>query len=169
MSTKRLYLVMLVLVIGCQSRIIGSVGQNSPALPANANGAPAEAKPDEQLEINRNALLKGPSEEIRIKAATVMLFGENPLARKFLLDALKQTENSAARMAVCKALIQARSSKEPAKNKEDFIQPLLGIFATEIAAEAQLAAEATLIFEYEKIGESLEKVVTDGSSRLKQD
>ncbi|MHC4173022.1 MAG: HEAT repeat domain-containing protein [Planctomycetota bacterium] len=167
MSTKRLYLVMLVLVIGCQSRIIGSVSQSSPALPAKANGAPAEAKPDEQLEINRNTLLQGPSEEIRIKAATVMLFGENPLARKFLLDALKQTENNAARMAICKALIQARSSKESVKNKEDFIQPLLGIFATEIAAEAQLAAEATLIFEYDKIGESLEKVVTDGSKPVK--
>ena len=141
MSAKRLYLIILMLVIGCQSRIIGSIGTNTPAFGANAtNGARTEAKPDEQLEINKNALLEGPSEQIRVKAATVMLGSENPLARKILIDALKQTKNSAARMAVCKALIQARSSNGEIKNKEDFIQPLLGVFATEIADEAQLAA-----------------------------
>ncbi len=168
MSTKRLYLIILMLVIGCQSRIIGSISANKPVFAANAtNGAFAEAKPDEQLEINKNALLEGPSVEIRIKAATVMLGSENPLARAVLLDALKQTKNSAARMAVCKALIQTRSSNGVIKNKEDFIQPLLGVFATEFAAESQLAAEATLIYEYDKIGKSLEGIVTDASKPVK--
>ena len=148
MSTKRLYLIILMLVIGCQQ---AGIGTNTPAFGANAtNEARTEAKPDEQLEINKNALLEGPSEQIRIKAATVMLGSENPLARAVLLDALKQTKNSAARMAVCKALIQARASNGEINNKEDFIQPLLGVFATEIAEEVQLAAAATLIFEYEK-------------------
>ena len=165
MSTKRLYLIILMLVIGCQQ---AGIGTNTPAFGANAtNEARTEAKPDEQLEINKNALLEGPSEQIRIKAATVMLGSENPLARAVLLDALKQTKNSAARMAVCKALIQARASNGEIKNKEDFIQPLLGVFATEIAEEAQLAAEATLIFEYEKIGESLEDITTDASKPVK--
>ncbi len=168
MSTKRLYLIILMLVMGCQSRIIGSISANKPAFAANVtNGASAKAKPDEQLEINKNTLLEGPSVEIRIKAATVMLGSENPLARKILIEALKQTKNSAARMAVCKALSQTRSSNGAIKNKEDFIQPLLGVFATEVAAESRLAAEATLIYEYDKIGKSLEGIVTDASKSVK--
>jgi len=168
MSTKRLYLIILMLVIGCQSRIIGSIDTNTPAFGANAaNEARTEAKSDVQLEIYKNALLEGPSEQIRIKAATVMLGSENPLARAVLLDALRQTKNSAARMAVCKALIQARSAKDEINNKEDFIQPLLGVFATEIADEAQLAAEATRLFKYDKIGQSLEDITTDASKPVK--
>ncbi len=165
MSMKRLYLIILMLAIGCQQAVISS---NTPAFAANAtNGASAEAKPDEQLEINKNALLEGPSEQIRIKAATVMLGSENPLARKILIDALMQTKNSAARMAVCKALIQTRSSDGDIKNKEDFIQPLFSVFATDVAAESQLAAEATLIYEYDKIEQSLEEIVTDASKPVK--
>ena len=165
MSTKRLYLIILMLAIGCQQAGISS---NTPAFAANAtNGASAEAKPDEQLEINKNALLEGPSEEIRIKAATVMLGSENPLARKILIDALMQTKNGAARMAVCKALIQTRSSDGDIKNKEDFIQPLFSVFATDVAAEAQLAAVAMLIYEYDKIEQSLEGIVTDASRPVK--
>ena len=163
MSTKQLYLVLLISIIWCLQ--IG-VGADKPALTANESATSGGAKPDEQLDIIKNALLQGPSEEIRIKAANVMLFSENPLARAFLLDTLKQAENNAARMAVCKALIQTRTSKE-IKNGEDFIQPLLGVFDTEIDAEAQLAAEATMIFEYEKIGDSLEKMATDASRPVK--
>ena len=162
MSTKRLYLVILMLAIGCQQAGIGS---NEPAFAANStNGALAEAKPDEQLEIFKNALLNDPNEEIRIKAAGVLLGKKDPLARKILLETLGLTKNSAARMSVCKALIQARSV---INNKEDFIQPLLGVFSTEIAEEAQLAADATLIFEYEKIGESLENITTDASKPVR--
>ncbi len=165
MSKKRFYLLILMLAIGCQQ---ASISVNTPILAANAtNGASAKAKPDEQLEINKNALLQGPSEEIRIKAATVMLGSENPLDRKILLDALKDAKNSAARMAVCKALSQSRSTEGEIKNKEDFIQPLLGVFATEIATEAQLAADATLSFEYDKIGQSLEHITTDASKPVK--
>jgi len=162
MSTKRLYLIILMLAIGCQQAGISS---NTPAFAANAaNGASAEAKPDEQLEFVKNALLNDPNEEMRIKAATVLLGSQNPSARQILLEVLRLTKNSAARMAVCKALIQARSV---INNKEDFIQPLLGVFATENADEAQLAADATLIFEYEKIGESLENITTDASKPVK--
>ncbi len=165
MSTKRLYLVMLVLVIGCQQ---AGISVNKSILAANAtNGASAKAKPDEQLEINKNALLKGPSEEIRIKAATVMLGSEDPLARKILIDALVQTNNSAARMAVCKALSQSRTTEIKINKKEDFIQPLLSVFETEVAAEAQLAADATRSFEYSEIGESLERITTDNSKPVK--
>ncbi|MHC4556565.1 MAG: HEAT repeat domain-containing protein, partial [Planctomycetota bacterium] len=164
MSTKRSYLVALLLVIGYQQ---AGISADKAALPANTNAASAEAKPDEQLAIIKNAVLNDPNEEIRTKAAGVLLFSEDPLAREFLIETLTQAKNSTARMAVCRAFIQTRSSTKSVKNEEDFIQPLLGIFDTEIAAEAQLAAEATRVFEYEKIGESLEKIVTDASKLVK--
>jgi len=164
MSAKRLYLVILMLVIGYQQ---AGIGADKAALPANTNVASAEAKPDEQLAIIKNAVLNDPNEEIRTKAAGVLLFSEDPLAREFLIETLTQAKNSTARMAVCRAFIQTRSSKKSVENEEDFIQPLLGIFDTEIAAEAQLAAEATLIFEYDKIRESLEKIFTDPNKPVK--
>ena len=173
MSAKRLYLwvpgrnkgrfgvavVIFVLVIGCQQ---SGVGADRPALPVNE--AIGEAELDKQLKINRDTLLKGTSEQIRIDAATVMLFSEAPLARKILLDALKQSENIAARTAVCKALSQARGKKETIGKKEDFIQPLLDILSREEdSARAKLAAEATLIFKYEQIQKQLEEVIADSS------
>ncbi|MHC4720855.1 MAG: hypothetical protein ACYSYT_10325, partial [Planctomycetota bacterium] len=116
-----------------------------------------------QLKINRDALLKGSSEQIRIDAATVMLFSEDPLAREILLDALNQSENIGARVAVCKALNQARSEQQSIKNKEDFIPPLFDILATEVDDSAKFAAEAILIFEYDQIAKRLEGMVTDPS------
>ena len=71
MSTKRLYLIILILAIGCQQ---GGIIVNKATVAAEAtNEAAGGAKPDEQLEINKNALLEGPSDEIRIQSATVML------------------------------------------------------------------------------------------------
>jgi HEAT repeat protein len=158
MVTRRLYLVMLLLAIGCQQ---GGVGQDKPALPADKTVA--EAKLGRQLKINKDALLQGANEQIRIDAATVMLFSEDPQAREILLTALAQAENSAARMAVCKALSQARGVQESIKAKADFIQPLFEILTTKDFGEAKLAAEATLLFKYEQISEPLEKMVTDSS------
>ena len=146
----------VLLVAMCQQ---ASICQDKPAL--TAGRPPAEAKPDEQLEINRNALLKGPSEQIRIKAAVVMLSSEDPLAREILLEALKQTDNSAARAAVCKALIQFRMEHKPVENKQEFIQPLLNILITDDSIGAKLAAEATLLFKYEQIQQALEGIVTE--------
>ena len=163
MSAKRLYLVILLLVIGCQQ---AGIGVNKPV--SLANEAVAEAELDKQLKINRDALLKGTSEQMRIDAAAVMLFSEKPLARKILLAVLKQTENSAARVAVCKALSQTRAAQEPIKEKGDFIQPMLEILTTEEDFDrAKLAAEATLIFEYEQIQQHLEKIATDTSLSAK--
>ncbi len=157
MSVKRLYAVILLLAMVCQK--VG-LGQDQPTLPAK--DAAAETKPDEQLDINKNALLQGPSEEMRTKAAAVMLFSENPLARKILLDALKQSENAPARMAVCKALSQARLVQKPMQNEGDFVEPLISILSTnEDTATTRLAAEATLMFEYELIQKQLEEMVTN--------
>jgi hypothetical protein len=55
MGTKRLFLIMLLLIIGCQQT--GS-GQDTPVVSLNMIEKPLESKPDEQLDINKNALLK---------------------------------------------------------------------------------------------------------------
>ena len=157
MSAKRLYLVILMLAIGCQQAIIA---QEKPPIPAQDTAATTELDP--QLNVNRKALLTGD-----IEAAGIMLFHEDPNVRKFLLETLRQSENSPARMAVCKALIQARVSKKTVKNDRDFIEPLLGVFDTKNDAEAQLAAEATLIYEYDKIRKSLDKIFTDPNKPVK--
>ncbi len=164
MDAKRLYLVILVLIIGCWQACIAAEG---PTVLANANGARAGLQLDEQLEINRNALLNGPSEQIRIKAATVMLVNENPLARKILCDALKQSENAPARIAVCRALSQTRGTRKHVKNKLDFMPLLLEILTMDTITTARLAAEATLIFEYTQIAKQLGKLIKDPSLQPK--
>jgi len=157
MSAKRLYLVILMLaIVGWQD----SIAQEK--APAAAQATPANTELDPQLKVNKDALLMGSTD-----AATVMLFHDDPKAREILLDALKQSENSPARTAVCKALIQARVSKTAVKNDQDFIEPLLGVFDTQTDAEAQLAVEATLIFEYERIKESLDKIFSDPNKPAK--
>lgn len=127
MRTKRICLVILLLVIGCEQ---ADMGRDKPAL--RVDEAVAEAELGKQLKINRDALLKGSSEQIRIDAAAVMLASEDPLARKILLDTLRQSENIAACLAVCKALSQARAEQKPIKNKEDFIPPLFDILNTDV-------------------------------------
>lgn len=151
MGSKRLYVVIFILAIGCH---LAGIAQEKPSAPSQST--PANAELDPQLKVNKDALLNG-----SIDAATVMLFHDDPKAREILLDALRQGENSPARMAVCKALIQARVSKQVVKNDQDFIEPLLGVFDTKNDAEVRPAAEATLIFEYDKIKESLNKIFTD--------
>jgi hypothetical protein len=157
MSAKSVNLVILMLVIGCQQ---AGLAQEKTPLPIQSTSTSAELDP--QLKVNKDALLNG-----SVDAATVMLFHDDPKAREILIDALIQSENSPARMAVCKALIQARESKTAVKNDQDFIEPLLGVFETKNDAEAQLAVEATLIFEYDKIRGSLDKIFTDSNKPIK--
>jgi len=157
MGVKRLYLIMFLLVIGCQQ---AGVSQSEPVLPTDEASTKDELDP--QLKIIRDALLKGSTE-----AATVLLFNKDPQARKFLLEALKQTDSNSARAAVCKALIQARTTQKTVENKEEFIQPLLEILTTDDTAGARLAAEATLIFKYEQIKEPLERIAIDASLPVK--
>lgn len=153
MNTGRLYLVILILAIGCQQVCFA---QNKPSVPAN--GTPAKVELDPQLNLNRKALLTGD-----IEAADLMLFHKDPNARKILLDVLRQNENSPARIAVCRALDKARAEKKLVKNVQEFIDPLLVVFSSENGDEARLATEATLIFEYAQINQSFEKLLGDAS------
>lgn len=153
MKSGRLYLVILILAIGCQQVCFA---QNKPSVPAN--GTPAKVELDPQLNLNRKALLTGD-----IEAADLMLFHKDPNARKILLDVLRQNENSPARIAVCRALDKARAEKKLVKNVQEFIDPLLVVFSSENGDEARLATEATLIFEYAQINQSFEKLLGDAS------
>ncbi len=152
MDIKRLFLFILLLAIGCEQ------ADKSRKLPIDE--AITEAELSRQLKINKDALFKAMTERIRVDAAGVMLFSDDPLARKVLLEALKQSENIAARVAVCKALSQARTEQKPVRNKEDFIQPLFDILRTETDYSAKLAAEAILIYDYRQIAKQLEELST---------
>jgi len=154
---KRVYIVILgLLLAGCAQS--GS-GEGGAAFQVDEGKAATEVS--KQLKINREALLNGRGEQIRIEAANVMLFSEEAAARRILIEALKQSENRDARTAVCKALSQTVVMQEPVKDKQDFVQPLLEILKTADLGGAKSAAEALLIFEYEQISQYLEKMVTD--------
>ena len=160
---KRLLVLILLLSAGCQQ---GDSYQDEAAKPLDKVKpdrikASAKGELSRQLKINRNALLQGASEQIRIDAATVMLFSEDPQAREILLEVLSEGDNAAARTAVCKALSQARGVQESIKKEEDFIFPLLKILATKDFAEA------TLLFKYEAISGPLEKMAADRSLPVK--
>ncbi len=159
MSVMRLFFISIIIaIVGCQNSV-GAVDE--PITLANTNGTSTEIKPDDQLMINKTSLLQGANEELRIKAATLILLSDNPMAREILIEILRQPENTAARMAICKTLIQTKLSKQEIKNENDFIQPLLSVLNTENDEEAQLAAETTLIFNYDQIGNLLENLATD--------
>ncbi len=161
MMTRRVCVLVFILVIGCQYQ---GVGQTQPV----GTDAQAGTKADIsiQLQLNREALLTGTTEAMRINAAMVMLVSEEEAARKILLDMMSLSDNSIARMAICKALIRCNSGRANIQQQNDFILPLLNIFSTEIAAEAKLAAEATLIFEYDELQEPLEKLAANTSVPL---
>jgi len=120
-----------------------------------------------QLNINRLALQENKDEKIRLQAASYILEDESEGARKVLLETLKMEKNSAARMAVCRALSKSRTEKKEIKNKEDFIVPLLSILVTsQESSEVKLAAEALLIFDYSQISSKLNMIAEDASSPL---
>ena len=163
MLTKRLYLLIMLFAIGCQES--GLAQDKVVVQPISVNSSSAEAL-SKQLKVNRDVLFsKGSSEQVRIDIATLMLFSEEAEARKILVEALKQMENKAARISVCRTLSQTRVSKndKDIQNKSDFIEPLLVVLTTEDADGAKPAAEALLIFEYSEISNQLEKIVNDRS------
>ena len=155
MSLKKLCPLIVLLLIGCQQ--VG-ISQEQDA------AGEADIQLGRQLKIYKNTLLEGADEEIRIDAASEMLFSEEPAARRILISVLGQSENQVARAAVCKALGQSRTVREPIKRKEDFIEPLIAILIKEDSGTAKLAAEALLIFEYKRISKSIDKILTDEST-----
>jgi len=137
--------------------------QESPSATAIAgvDASEQDAAADDQLEIIKNALLKGTSDDIRIKAAAVLLADTAPAARAVLLEALADTKNDPARTAVCKALTQGRTAQRPPVGKADFIAPLMRMVSGANADLSRLAADATLVFKYNEIASSVETLLAD--------
>ncbi|MHC4572880.1 MAG: HEAT repeat domain-containing protein [Planctomycetota bacterium] len=160
MVPGRLLFVVLLLSVCCWQ---AGICQEEAVEPDGGPAVPAQ--PNAQLQLYKEALVnKGSNEQMRINAANLLLFSEDPLAREILLAALKVSENSAARAAVCKALSKVRAEQKAVRRSEEFVPALLAILQTEREfAIAKLAAEAMLLFEYEQLSEKLEKIATDFS------
>lgn len=150
---KRLLLLMVLVVFaGCEQP-----GTDESGRPMT------RAEEDTQLKVNQEALLHGATDGVRLDAAMVMLFSDNPRDRSVLIDTLKQTENKQAQIAVCKALVAARETRRQIENKEDFLKPLTEILRNEYGAESRAAAEATLIFDYSEVSKVLESMAGDAT------
>ncbi len=118
---------------------------------------------NEQLEINKNALLFGTDEQIRLKAASLMLDSGDPAARAVILQVLSKTDNQQARLAVCQAIAESRG-KRTIPNSEEFIGPLMSFLVEQRdPASVRMATEALLIFKYEQIEQPLLAKIADKS------
>lgn len=116
---------------------------------------------DAQLRINRTTLLENQNAKNRLDAATLLLTSEHPEARTILLEVLARTDAPGARAAICEALSRTQGKL---RDREDFIQPLVGVITSEQdMAIIRLAAEATLMFAYDQIQSELERAVDDPS------
>ncbi|MBN2589035.1 MAG: hypothetical protein JXA96_04175 [Sedimentisphaerales bacterium] len=168
MSLQRVFIFMMILALGCRSVSAERSGERVTTEPDRGNPTEAvtniSAVPEnisdmekEQIELNRTMLLTYSDEAMRINAASLLLFNQNPYARQVLIDTLGLTNNSLARIAICNALIQ----RTDIPDKSDFIEPLLNIFSTKVDDEAKLVADTMLIYPYSEIGPRLDKIVTD--------
>ncbi len=154
-STMKKGLLLFILIIGAFVQ---------PWLWAAAEQAVVEpAAANEQLEINKNALLFGTDEQIRFKAASLMLDSDDPAARAVILDVLSNSDNQQARLAVCQAIAASRG-KQTIPNSEQFIGPLMSFLIEQRdPASVRLGTEALLIFRYEQIEQPLLATIADKS------
>lgn len=130
---------------------------------ASPPAAPAAiAEVDKQIGLYKTILLEGKDEAKRLDAAILLLFNGNGEARKELLNVLGDSGHPEARAAVCKALTVAREDRESVADKEEFIEPLIGVLSTENdPCRAELAAQALLMFTYDNIQRQVERLVDD--------
>lgn len=120
----------------------------------------------EQLEINKNALLFGTDEQIRFKAAALMLDSSDPAARSVILEVLNKNDNQQARLALCQAISQSRGQKT-ISNNEEFILPLMTFLIEQRdPAGIKLASDALLIFKYDQLEQPLSAIIADNSLPL---
>ncbi len=157
MTGARSHILALVLLLVC-----GFPLEAQTVLTSAETQVVAESEGDQELALIRDQLFNNKDATTRMNAATVLLFKDGPEARALVLDVLRQTENPAAKTAICKALDRSRRDPRSLRNKEDFLQPLLGILATEAdPAVARSAAEASLMFGYDQVQVGLEGIADD--------
>jgi HEAT repeat protein len=114
-----------------------------------------------QLRIYREALLQGSTDVIRIDAAVGLLLQNDKPSSDILVSALKSEDNTAARLAVCKALIKSRAVAQTINTRQDFLEPLLAILKGKSSEQARTAAEALLIFDYTTIEPAVRQMLED--------
>lgn len=129
---------------------------------ANALNNELKANAARQLRIYKDALFRGTSEQSRTDAAVELLLRDDRASRQILLEALLSKDNEAARQAVCRGLISCRALGAVIRNRNDFREGLVGILVDEGGLDAQLAAEAMLVFKYREISSRLEELVRSG-------
>lgn len=153
MSSRLLIILFVLLIV--------PAGVGAEAQTEVENDLAADAEPNEQLEINREALLRGSSEQIRIKAAQLMLQDETAPARRILLDTLGQSENVAAVAAICRAMAQARAQESSIAKPQELLVPLIHVLTEGNGELGGLAAQASVFFGYDVLGPALEAIVGD--------
>jgi len=157
MTGPRSHILALVLLLACEYPVWAQT-----VLTSVQTQAVTGTEVNQELALIKDQLLNNKDAATRMSAASVLLFKDDPAARAFVLEVLKQTENAAAKTAVCKALDRSRRDPRSLKNKEDFLQPLLGILTTEAdPAVATSAAEASLMFSYDQVQAGLERIAGD--------
>ena len=112
-----------------------------------------------EFRIYRDALQQGSTDDIRVDAAVGLLLENDEQGRGALLSALKSEGNPQARQAVCKALIKSRGLSQTIDSLEVFLEPLLAILQGESIEQAELAAEAMLLFDYSVVADSLDQIL----------
>ncbi len=112
-----------------------------------------------EFRIYRDALQQGSTDDIRVDAAVWLLLQNNEQGRDTLLSALKSEENPQARQAVCKSLIKSRGLSQTIDSLEVFLEPLLTILQGKSIEQAELAAEAMLLFDYSAVSDPLNQVL----------
>jgi len=128
--------------------------------PSPATGNPVETEAAaRQLRIYRDALQQGSTEDIRVDAAVGLLLQNDAESREILLSALESDDNPQARQAVCQALIISRGLSQTIHSLEVFREPLLQILQSESVEQAQLAAEAMLLFDYSDVAGALDDIL----------
>lgn len=116
-----------------------------------------------QLKVNRKALMQSEDLQVRMDAASVMLYSGNRKARNILLGVLSEPNNPSAVRAVCRALKQSRNGEKELGNKQEFIEALIEALKSEKEEISNLAAETLLVFDYDKIRRHLTRMVNDDS------
>ena len=145
-----LFYVIILSGVACSQEV------NSPKSAAGSIETEASAR---EFRIYRDALQQGSTDDIRVDAAVGLLLQNDAQGRDALLWALKSEENLQARQAVCKALIKSRGLSQTIDSLEVFREPLLSILQGESIEQAELAAEAMLVFDYSVVAAPLDQIL----------
>lgn len=155
MRIKTAIVILIYLIAGAQFYVSGQEG-----VPENGAASAivaGESDATRELRIYRDALLRGSSDSIRLDAAITLLLREDSEARAAVLEILNSSEAPVqARTAVCRGLVQSNAAL---RNKQDFLEPLMGMMVNEQNDLAPAAAQALTIFDYEIVGPRLETLI----------